>query len=240
MEFFKSKKGSGISITILLVLVLVLGVATLGVMVKQNSNISEQLDINQIQQTKIMKKQSEYLIKVVAESNAVESYAEIVGTRGYAGDECEIRKGEVVFCSLNNGIDEKFKSVFKNKFISVFPDEFSVSKESLSVVIENGGIEVKGNFEASKSGSLNVNHSWKEENEFSFSEIGLDYFDEIYRGVERCRSEKNADDLNSCLRFGNFNVAVSKTSDSFLVSLKSKKKFVLDGEFRALSFSFLV
>src|SRR3989344_6199733 len=109
MRILKDKRGSAISITTLLVLVLVLGVATLGVLVRQNSRVAEELDLNSIQKIKVMEKQSEYLIKNVAESMAVESYAEIVDTKGYVWEDCEVKNGIVAFCSLNKEIDSKFK-----------------------------------------------------------------------------------------------------------------------------------
>jgi len=259
MRILKDKRGSAISITTLLVLVLVLGVATLGVLVRQNSRVAEELDLNSIQKIKVMEKQSEYLIKNVAESMAVESYAEIVDTKGYVWEDCEVKNGIVVFCSLNKEIDSKFKDVFKTKLVESFPDEFLVSRESLNVIVNSGKVDVKAFFEVSefqknsenyqkfsisevsKIENLIVNYLWKEENSFSFNELGLDYFDEIYRGVEKCRDEESlAEGMKECLKLDNFEVVVSKTNDDFLVKLESKKKFVLGNEYKSLSFSFLI
>ncbi len=254
-NFFPKNRKGDLSVLLLVVLVLLVASVTLFSLVISSGKVKAKISNAQFINNFYSKQDLiEFYLNQAEEKAIVETYNEFVENSDYINNPITSGK-EIEFKNINNRLDENFR----NRFIENFENEFGnynfeedylnnlkqiilnenfevvVNKDILIITIDN--LEMNSFVE-----NINLTYIPEISLKFNLKKIGLNSFYEIYDVKEKCKNVKDMEDCYGDLI--NFNVSViekEKTNGEkyFLVTLVSKKRFLIDGKFDNLQFSFV-
>ena len=255
-----TNKRGDISIVILVFLVVFVVSASLFVFVtsslKENVKISGAAIVDKV---KLQENSVKFHIKQVGEKSVIKTYKEIINNKEYIGDTVILVNNiEPEFKLLNENLNENFKTKFINNFKSEFESynfEGDYLKNIQSIIYNNlfdigfnGEILV---FSENKqefyehSDEIQVTYQPIIKLEFNFTKIGIESFEKIYSVKEQCKNEQNAELIKQCFdnNLINFNTSVIEKEKPnkekyFLITLTSKKEFLINDKFEKIEFSF--
>jgi len=258
LSLYKNKKGD-MPIVLLVMLVLTVVLAALFSFATDSGTTSFQIsnaravDINYAELNFV-----EFYIKDAGKKAAVKSYKDLIESGVYTGKPVYNSNGEVEFnnlgLDLNEKLEEKFKENFKSEIASydfeksylidlkkiVAEDKFSVNYNEDIFEISINGLKFDNLFE-----QIEVVYVPEILMEFDYGKIGVDSFEEVYTGKEKCKSGLSVEDIKICIgnEVKDFNVDVIEKTDFngekyTFVSLNSKNEFLIENKFENIRFGF--
>lgn len=254
-SFFPRNRKGDVSVLLLVILVLLVASATLFSLVISSGKVKAKISSAQFINNFYVKQELiEFYFNQAGEKTIVKTYDEFSNSGDYINNPI-ISGGEIEFKNINNRLDENFK----NRYIENFKEEFEsynfeedylrdlrqiILDENFDVVVDKEIVTMTiNNLEMNSSiEGINVTYIPEISLEFNLKKIGLHSFNEIYNVKEKC---KNAEELEECYSdLIYFDVIVEEKEKSssekyFLVTLTSKKRFLIDRKFENIGFSFV-
>lgn len=252
--FPKNRRGD-IAILLLVILVLLVASATLFSFVISSGKVEAKISSAQfIKDFYSRQNLIEFYLNQAGENSIRKTYNEFVENGDYINN-LIISGGEFEFEEIHNKLSENFR----DRFIENFKEEFKnynfeeaylknlkqiILEKNFDVVADKNIVMMKiNNLEMNDSiEGVNINYIPKISLELNLKKIGLHSFEDIYEIKERC---KDVEMVKECYEdLINFNVNVEEKEKSngekyFLVTLTSKKQFLIDEKFENIDFSFV-
>lgn len=249
----KTNKRGDVSIVILVFLVLLVVFASLFIFAISSMNVKEVI--------------SGYLIfdRVYAQEDLIEFYLDSAGKDAVAKTYTDfVDSGVPELDYINNRksvggysefgeLHDKLNENFEKRFIDNFKKELAKYEFEESYLIDlkknisenKFDVSFNGEFIQLNMNSLMLTNSIKETSiiykpqislEFDLNKIGLDDFGKLYSVKEDCKKQE---DIQECFnnKLNYFNALVNQ--ENSLVTLTSKKEFLIDEGFKKISFSFI-
>lgn len=252
-------KRADISIVLLVILTLVLTISSLFIFVNSSSAVEAEIyNVKFIDQFYLRQNLAEFYVSESMKKALVQTYNEFVsdskGIYYYLNNPKETpqNSGNFEFNELHDKLNENFKSKLRENFQIEFKkynfNEGYVEEylRELNSLVEQGSFDVSANKEILKITvndfmikdsfeKIKIEYSPEIKLEFNLTKLGLHDFDKVYEIKEKCKTDEN---LKNCFESGliNFNVGVNENN---LVTLKSKKDFLIDNDFKKIVFSFI-
>jgi len=259
MLITKSKK-SNISIIILVFLILIVCSASLFIFATSDKKVKVKIsDVGLIQDAQLKQEVAEFYIYEAIEKSMVNPYREMLNQDKYIESPSYNLQNKIEFANLYGNLNDYFYSEFRNRFKNEFEnyafqeeylnnlknliaqDKFSSSFDGENLIFETSLLEIKSTSEKNSvvyfpEIFLNI----------SFSRIGLNSFNAIYNSKEKCKGKETAELMKACFsnELGAFDAEsaekiISEEKKYFLISLTSKKKFLIENNFEKISFEFV-
>ena len=241
-------KRANVWINLLVLLVVITCLAALLSFVASSGKIESEVSNSVVlEQVNLKENLVDFYAKEMVEEALVKTYKEFVEEEEYVGEPVIYDgTGNVEFVVLRADLKERFK----NKFDENFKSEFSKYEfeEEYYQTLKNSVIN--GNFESSLDGNrlnlniknleikdsfvkVSVDYVFDSAIELDFKKIGLHSFEDVY-GFKECVKKREVCSLD------NFDMQIFEKNGEKLVALKSKRSFLIDGEFKKIEFKFVV
>jgi len=258
-QFFPKSRRADISIVLLVILTLVLVISSLFIFVNSSSAVEAEIyDVKFIDQFYLRQNLAEFYVSESVKKAFIKTYLGFVSDSKsiyyYLNNPKETpqNSGNFEFANLHSKLNENFENKFRENFQTEFKkynfnegyvEEYLrelnnfVEQGSFNVSLSKGILKMTINDFMIKDAfeKIKIEYFSGISAEFNLTKLGLHDFDKVYEIKEKCKADEN---LKNCFEIGltNFNVEVNENN---LVTLKSKKDFLIDNDFKKIEFSFI-
>ncbi len=250
----KTNKRGDVSIVILVFLVLLVVFGSLFIFYTSSVKIKDKISGVVVFNKVYMQENSiKFYLDSAGKDVMVKTYKDFVDDSGdeydYINNRRTVEGKYPEFEELHSKINEKFEKRFSENFKKEF-EKYDFEEDYLIDLKKNISenkfdVSFNGEFIQLNMNSLMLTNSIKETSiiykpqislEFDLNKIGLDDFGKLYNVKEDCKKQE---DIQECFnnRLNYFNAFVNQ--ENSLVTLTSKKEFLIDEEFKKIEFSFI-
>jgi len=222
-------KKADVSITLLVFMILVLAGFTLFSFAKSSlASVAKFDDVRFVEKAYYWEDGVRFDLVSAGERAFIRSYSELLSQNPFGMTQeqldAQVKKNFLVHFG-NDGI---IKSGYSGNKFDVVVDE-GMLELSTSLMFSDSF--------ASEGGFTNLSYSYSFDKKFYLKDYGLYSIDEINQTSEKCLKEKEVVKISSCLELGlpSFN---SQIGDNKEITFVSKRKYLIDGAIKPISFSF--
>ena len=234
-----NKKGVYIGSVIFVIMTILLVVATLFSFLTSTSKVeAEVYDVVFLDTAYSQEKEMNYLLLQELENAVIESYDEILLNKEYIGGGIvkTNSEGYVEFRDIESNLDSLFKNKIKNK---LHYNSFEVEKKENIFLVSIAGEKIIKN-----SSKINISYKPILSSEINLNSLGLNSFKEIYEFKEKCIYESSIKEIKNCYNSNRnlisyFDLEIPEKTNYIVMTLTSKKEFLINNQLQKISFSFV-
>ena len=263
-QIYKNKKAD-LAVVLLVFLVVLLTLSSLFLFLTNSRVDSSSVDVSFLDGLLIREKKAEFYLDSFVEQAFVKTYAGFAANKKYMVNQKE-KDGAVFFTDVLD--DSKLNSKFKGEFDLNYKVLSQEREKQLSTEIGEDNLDNLKDYEISlgdKGAKIRFKNLVFYERQSSerdsglihappseyvtdfnisvnFNGLGLHSFKEIYNAKEECKVKQGSEEKEKCFKekLFNFNVEIidKASQDYYLVSLSSKRLFLINNELKPVSFDF--